>query len=288
MFHKLLAGLGATLILSLGVPALAFAATADQARQALIQARLNPRPLYPDLLPLPLDNEVTAIFKPAPAGGFSLRYTIPCDDASGYLCVIVDFDRGPGSDLGKLIDFSQNVQRHPVNRVRVAGRVRYQFNMDTQFGYAWSQQGRTYSVLAHVPYGSPQFSWADLGRFLGSMEPLGHEWVGHTSQGHLVSLYVSHSGLDYDVRWSGGCSDGSNLGLVYTEAFPLVHLDRRGGFDQGGRYQDNVGDRLYSDLTGQITGAHAQGTFVGSGDFTASGGDSSCDSGQVRWSARRL
>jgi len=65
---------------ALVVPAKASARTPDQVRQALIRAHLIPRPLYPAILPNPLDNYSQTTFTHG-RHGFTISYACKRDPA---------------------------------------------------------------------------------------------------------------------------------------------------------------------------------------------------------------
>ena len=192
-----------------------------------------------------------------------------------------------------MIDFSQNIQRHPVKRVHYHGRLLFQFSTDIRFGYAWLQQGYTYSVLSHWWLGSPQFRWNNMRQFIDFLYPLGTEWTGRTSQGQPLSLYRSPGGLDWYVGWIGDCADGSQTSANWEE--DLTDVKRDGSFTDSYSYSTTTSDgitnlrddvafsgRFPASAASTVTesfGAH----LVNADDPTDQGWD--CQAG-VNWHAR--
>lgn len=209
-----------------------------QALQALVRAQLNPRPLYPDILPLPLGSNNSATFTHGhffvwkgpntnPAW-FSIKYRCRCNFSKRNDLVTAAFSRGPVSDIAKAINLSQNVQGHAVGRVRFHRRRMYRFQMDKWFGYMWRHQGFAYSVFARY---SPRVGWGFMRKFVESLYPLGRLWSGHTSQGWPVSVYLSRGGVDWTVFSVLQCADGSRLKVDIDE--DLV------GINHGGTFSDS-------------------------------------------------
>jgi len=208
--------------------------TGAQAREALIRAQLTPRPLYPSILPDPLGIDNTATFthghffrwkgSNTNPDWFSINYKCRCYGRRSDL-VNATFSRSPVSDVGKAINLSQNVQGHPVSRVRVHGRRMYRFKTDRWFGYMWKQQGFAYSVFARY---SSRVGWTFMREFVGSLHPLGRLWTGRTSQGRPVYLYRSGGGLDWTVFFVFSCAGGGRTDVGYDE--DLVGVNHGGAF----------------------------------------------------------
>ncbi len=219
-------------VLAAPVAASAFS-SADQAREALIRAQLQPRPLYPAILRRPLGANNGATFTHGhffvwkgpntnPAW-FSINYRCRCNGRRSYL-VNVTFSRGPVSDIAKAINLSRNVQGHMVGRVRIHGKRLYRFETDMWFGYMWKQQGFAYSVFARY---SPRVGWGFVRQFVESLYPLGRLWRGRTSQGQAVSLYLSRGGLDWTLFSNLNCADG---GFYQAWDGDLVGVNHDGTF----------------------------------------------------------
>jgi hypothetical protein len=266
-------------VLAVTVTAPAAAKNADQIRRSLIGAHLTPRPLYPSILPAPLQNESEAqLVRPRSSRHmFTASFLCRCDPSDGsYYSVILTFARGPVSDIAKEIAFSEHVQRHRVRRERIGGRRMYRFQTDTWFGYMWRDQQYAYEISEHY---SDQVGWRFIRQFVKSLVPLGDEWVGRTSQGRPITLYRSRAGLDYDIHWLERCTVAGAT-IRYTEASPLLRVTG-GAFSESGAYKDDDGRTVDISLTGTLRGNLA------SGDFSATV-DGFCDVGPVTWTAARL
>lgn len=280
----------------LSVPGVASGSTAIQVRDAVVRAQLTPRPLYPAELPNPLSDTSSATFTHGHFFAWKGRNTSPNWFSVSYTnrrspSLTVSFSRGPVSDIPKAINLSQHVQGHPVGRAHVAGKLMYRFQTNAWRGYMWKDQRFAYSVFVQ---NSSQVGWTFVREFVGRLNPLGRLWDGRTSQGQLVSLYQSHAGLDWFVRWGGTCANGLQLGLGWDE--DLVGVKRDGTFaDSYSRnWIANDGTHIRETLTmrGKLPAsadAPATGFFNG---HTANRFDQSdrawqCD-GNVSWRANAI
>lgn len=270
------------LVVAVVLPATACAATADQARQATIRARVSPLPLFPSALPRQLNDESHATSGHG-HHGFDVDW-VACCDSNGYLTVAIAFGRFTASSVDQALA-SNRATGHAPTRVRVGQRIVWRFTGDISFGYLWRERGYGYFLSAHCCLAG-HVTFGDLRRMLLSLQPLGTEWVGRTAQGHTVALYRSRAGLDYDIHWTAPCDDGSETPLAATQAGPLLKTNTHGGFLDPPFSYAIGSDEARSSIQGQTRGSTASGTFSASVDLADTG--ASCDAGTFGWTARRV
>jgi hypothetical protein len=244
---------------SLWFAGVATARTADQVRQSLIRAKVIPVPLYPALLPGPLEDEATTTLKHG-KHDFDVVYTLR-NPVRGGDAVALDFSRAGAGSLSQSLLEERQLGYQPV-RQRFSGIDAYRMRFPDSFGYMWLKAGFAYGVFEYI---GTNESWMFLRRFIGALVP-----------------------LDYDVHWSGACAGGGTVRLFYTESSPLLHLRATGAFVDTSSYVDSLGEHVSSDFRARVAGGQATGTFSASGDFTPSGGGSRCGTGRLTWSAAEI
>jgi hypothetical protein len=192
------------------------------------------------------------------------------------MTTIVGFGRARLSALHRYIRFAHQTH-NPVRRIRVGDRQGVFIRGDITY-FLYVPIGRfAYYVSNHSALENT-LTVRQMVQMLATATSLGTEWVGQTSQGHVVDLYRTTAGLDYYVEWYTDCELSGEL--VFTVADPLVSV-AADTFDDSGPYTMSTGESAQVNFDGLLTTPTAMGTLQGQYELD---GDL-CQSGPLVWSA---
>src|SRR3954453_1863305 len=115
--------------------------------------------------------------------------------------------------------------------------------------------------------------------------------VGYRGQGDRAAMTVTISRhgrtADFNVSYRSPCDmagveDPREWGTSTSEDAPVLHLDRRGRFHLH-RHYEGASETFDLHFAGRLGRHSARGTFTAHGVAS----DVTCDTGLVRWTARR-
>lgn len=136
----------------------------DRVKQDLIDAHLNPRPLFPARFPAKVSDKFADLY--LDHNMFTVSFHDRAD-RSGF-DLLVTYSRLGRSALGEYKRMVR-MQGHKFHRVRVDGTRAIYARSDITFFYAWRAQGRTYIVDSHYIGGVKR---RDLRTLVASSRPL--------------------------------------------------------------------------------------------------------------------
>jgi hypothetical protein len=193
----LFVALGLTLTVTSGWAA----GSVNRGRQQLIRAHVPSNPLFPSgPLPATLNTAKSQLTRHGSL--YEVTWT-DCCGSDGALTTIVGFGRERTSALRRYIKFARQ-RLNPVRRIQV-GRRRGIFIRGDITYFLYVPIGRfAYYVSNHSALDNT-LSNREMVNMLASATNLGNEWVGQTTQGHVIDLYRTATGLDYYVEWHTDC-----------------------------------------------------------------------------------
>jgi hypothetical protein len=117
-------------------------------------------------------------------------------------------------------------------------------------------------------------------------------FAGKTSQGKKLSLKFAKKGVKFSIPWSANCHDGGQAFTGTTANSRSLRMRRKGSFSYRGSFVDKAADgqpvRYAVTVKGKLRGKRARGSWslAVAGPY-AEGGNYSCSTGTVKWSAKR-
>jgi hypothetical protein len=254
------------------------ALSVNRGRQELIRAHVPFNPLFPSgPLPATLDTAKSRLTRRGPL--YEVTWT-DCCGSDGALTTIVGFGRERTSALHRYIKFARQ-RLNPVRTIQVGTHRGIFIRGDITY-FLYVPIGRfAYYVSNHSALDNTLTN-REMVNMLASATNLGNEWVGQTTQGHVIDLYRTTTGLDYYVEWHTNCEASGDR--LYTFADPLIPVVAD-AFDDSGPYTIDTGEQASITLAGSFSGRTASGVLQGQYDDSSGG---LCQSGPMTWSANQI